>query len=158
MPKKILKESVLHEWVTELPFQMQALLLTAMRGPDNSTKHCPAKQIVRYLRGAVLKPAGIWEGFNDNDFMWGDYSLFKFSIDTFFHSPDEYPHHFLMHLIHASEVVGCYHPEAEKQTWWTVFYMMACNALHMNPESQHQLEQRLNDFGFGVHNKTTSNE
>lgn len=34
MPKTNDKESVLHDWVHELTFQMQALLMTGMRGPD----------------------------------------------------------------------------------------------------------------------------
>lgn len=58
--KKQLSESVLQDWVHDLTFQMQALLLTAMRGPDGCNKHNSAKEVVRYLRGSVLKPAGDW--------------------------------------------------------------------------------------------------
>jgi hypothetical protein len=62
MPKKFVKETVLQDWVCGLTFQMQALLLTAMRGPDENNKFNAAKAIVRYLRGIVIKPAGEWAG------------------------------------------------------------------------------------------------
>lgn len=32
------------------------------------------------------------------------------------------------------------------------FYLDACEAFHMNPETLQQLEARLNDFGVGYHN------
>src|SRR5690349_10008639 len=113
MPKKELKESVLHDWVHTLPFQMQALLLTAMRGPDENNKFNAAKAIIRYLRGVVIKPAGNWRGENDNDFMWGDYEeKFDQFCTEFWQDHDEYPHHFIMHLIHCAEVVGYEHPDA----------------------------------------------
>jgi hypothetical protein len=152
MPKSQTSESVLHDWVHCLPFQMQALLLTAMRGPDENNKYNAAKAIIRYLRGVVIKPAGNWEGLNDNDFMWGEYSIFKNYSDVFWQDHDEYPHHFIMHLVHCAEVVGYMHPEEEISKPWLRFYFDACEAFHMNPEGLFQLLDRLNDFGCGVHN------
>lgn len=65
-------ESVLHEWVTMLPFTQQALLLLATRGPDNLPKGAPAKQVLHYLRGVVIKPA--YPDFDGTDgFMNVDY-------------------------------------------------------------------------------------
>lgn len=81
-------ESVLHDWVHTLTFQMQALLLTAMRGPDNLPKHNSAKPVVRYLRGAVIKPAGNWSGNNDNDFMWGELRHLTGYCDMFVNDHD----------------------------------------------------------------------
>lgn len=152
MPKTKLKESVLHDWVHTLPFQMQALLLTAMRGPDGIEKHCTAKCIVRYLRGIVLKPAGCWSGENDNDFMWGDYSRFEEYCNTFWDDHDAYPHHFIMHLLHCAEAVGYKHPHEETSRYWHLFYVKGCRAFHMNIETHDQLDKRLNDFGCGIHN------
>lgn len=153
MPKKRLKESVLHNWVHELTFQMQALLLTAMRGPDENNKYNAAKAIIRYLRSAVIKPAGDWHGENDNDFMWGDYSKFNDYAAAFWQDHDEYPHHFIMHLIHCAEVVGYKHPEKTTSNYWFTFYTNACDAFHMSPETEQEMDDRLNDFGCGVHNE-----
>lgn len=147
MPKKKKIESVLHDWVHALPFQQQALLMTGMRGPDGSDKHNPAKVIVRFLRGAVLKPAGEWEGMNDNNFMWGDYGVFSLWINRFFDDPDGYPHHFIMHLIHCAEVVGYKHPDGSIAIHWIRFYEAACDSFHMTPETEEEMDQRLNDFG-----------
>lgn len=153
MPKTKTYESVLHDWVCELPFQMQALLCTAMRGPDENNKFNAAKSIIRYLRGVVLKPAGEWHGHNDNDFMWADYGKFKSYADEFWQDHDEYPHHFIMHLVHCAEVVGRKHPEPYIAAMWLNFYLTACHSFHMNPELSEELDERLNDFGFGVHNQ-----
>lgn len=171
MPKSNNNESVLHDWVCDLTFQMQALLLTAMRGPDENNKFNAAKAIIRYLRGVVIKPAGDWNGTNNNDFMWGEYiqihtteasnghpeskysvKLFQKYADDFWQDHDEYPHHFIMHLVHCAEVVGYNHPDETVAAHWLKFYFNACDAFHMNPETYIELHGRLNDFGCGVHN------
>lgn len=161
MPKTKMREAVLHDWVCDLPFQMQALLMTAIRGPDENNKYNAAKAIVRYLRGVVIKPAANWAnqeepvGLNNNDFMWGEYKLFAGYADAFFNDHDEYPHHFIMHLVHCAEVLGYKHPIPGIRSAWNLFYRVACETFHMNPETEEQMDKRLNDFGFGVHNQET---
>lgn len=150
MPKIKSIESALHDWVHALPFQQQALLMTAMRGPDGCNKHNAAKAIVRFLRGAICKPAGNWDGLNNNDFMWGDYSVFDIWRDNFFGDPDGYPHHFIMHLTHCAEVIGYKHPDDERAKYWNMFYQTACRSLHMWAESVDEMDARLNDFGIPV--------
>lgn len=149
--KRMLHESVLHDWVQELPFQMQALLTTAMRGPDENNKFNAAKGVIRYLRSVVLKPAGEWNGKNNNDFMWGEYDKFHQYANMFWADHDEYPHHFIMHLVHCAEVVGYMHPVEEIRHIWLHFYGDATLAFHMNPETKAEMTTRLNDFGEGVH-------
>lgn len=151
MPKTAINETVLHDWVCSLTFQMQALLLTAMRGPDENNKYNAAKAIIRYLRGVVIKPAGGWHQKNDNDFMWGDYRTFLDYANAFWQDHDEYPHHFIMHLVHCAEVVGYKHPDADISKYWLDFYKESCHAFHMNPETEEQMDKRLNDFGCGIH-------
>jgi len=153
MPKNKKIESVLHDWVHTLNFQMQALLMTAIRGADAIPKHDTSKCIIRYFRGTVLKPAGDWKGKNDNDFMWGEYMLFNHFADKFWYDHDLLPHHFLMHLIHCAEVVGYKHPSIVIRAHWNAFYLNACRSFHMKPESEKEMDKRLNDFGCGIHNK-----
>lgn len=152
MPKKKLNESVLHDWVHSLTFQMQALLLTAMRGPDENNKFNAAKSLIRYLRGVVIKPAGKWNGENNNDFMWGQYNKFEKEAAVFWQDHDEYPHHFIMHLVHCAEVVGYKHPNSLIRSHWRQFYIDACHSFHMREETEKQLDKRLNDFNQGIHN------
>lgn len=153
MAKTNLVESVLHGWVHRLTFQMQALLLTAMRGPDENNKYNAAKAIIRYLRGVVCKPAGNWDNTNNNDFMWGEYDKFVHHSIGFWQDHDEYPHHFIMHLVHCAQVIGYKHPNNSIAGYWLDFYTEACNAFHMNPETEEEMDKRLNDFGVGVHNE-----
>lgn len=148
MPKQFDIEPVLHEWVFHLKFQVQALLLTAIRGADGCNKHNAAKAIVRYLRGVVIKPAGNWKGKNDNDFMWGDYRVFNSFAADFWNDHDHYPHHFIMHLVHCAEVVGYKYPDSRIACFWKTFYFNACKSFHMNPETEQQMDERLNDFGI----------
>ena len=124
--------------------------MTGMRGPDGCNKHNAAKAIVRYLRGAICKPAWNWDGYNNNDFMWGDYSLFGNWMRSFFDDPDGYPHHFIMHLIHCAEVIGYKHPDKGLALHWHRFYISACKAFHMKPEMENEMDARLNDFGVPV--------
>ena len=157
--KKQKIESVIQDWVFALPFQMQALLMTGMRGPDGSPKENAAKDIVRYLRGVVLKPAGDWSGSNDDSFMWGDYDsypdnmhkiagirLFPSYCKSIIRAHDEFPHHFIMHLIHCIEVVGYKHPNRTLSYYWKQLYYLFCDALHMNAETEEQMDERLNDL------------
>jgi hypothetical protein len=147
MPKTKQIESVVHDWVHGLTFQMQALLMTTVRGPDGNKKHNTAKSIIRYFRGSVIKAAGKWYGKNDNDFMWGEYSRFHNYVKAFWDDHDEYPHHFIMHLVHCAEVLGYYHPDSDVRHHWHIFYLKACESFHMHPEEKHQMDRRLNDFG-----------
>ena len=141
--KKKKSESVVQEWVFELPFMMQALLLTAMRGPDGCPKYNNVKNIVRFIRGTVLKPAGKIYG-NEDGFMWIDFKTFDHFQDHFFKDTDQFPMHFLMHLFHASEVIGYKHPDETIRLCWNGFYQKACEALHMVMESEEMLDYRLN--------------
>lgn len=149
-------ESVLYSWVHELPFQQQALLMTGMRGPDNVQKECTAKVIVRFLRGIVLKPAGDWNGENNNDFMWGDYSDWKHYVNDFWSDHDHYPHHFLMHLLHCCEVVAYKHPSNYYREWYLQFYLKGCKSFHMTPETHEEMDARLDDFGFVPNSSLTT--
>lgn len=149
--------SSLHDWVMDLPFQMQALLMTCMRGPDGMDKHVPAKAIIRYLRGTICKPAGDWNGKNNNDFMWGEYRFFNAYAVRFWEDHDSYPHHFIMHLVHCAEVIAYCYPDKEISNHWWEFYVSACKSFHMVPEARLDMHERLNDFGCGVHSQEKIN-
>lgn len=162
--KKESRESVLHDWVCDLPFTQQALLMLATRGPDSLPKDTPAKEILHYLRGAIIKPAYFdfykEDGFmnidygevtyeqdhynNDTDIIYQNFGWrFVECGDEFFRHVDELPHHFYMHIIHAAEVLGYKFPDERVMRCWYDFYGCACKSFHMNPETLEQLDQRL---------------
>lgn len=146
-------ESVLQDWVHTLPFMQQALLLTGMRGPDGLPKYCSVKPIIKCLRGAVCKPAAKRLIGNEDSFMWIDYEAFNVSANVFFDDTDIYPMHFLMHLIHCAEVVGYKYERHDNsinvspltiREYWKNFYYYSCEKFHMYPETEQQMDARLN--------------
>jgi hypothetical protein len=156
-----MNKSVLQDWVCELPVMMQALLCCALRGPDTNEKESPAKCLLRLMRGAVLKPADPKYKGNSDSFMWTDYredllsgslaakaacvklTVFQSNMEDFLESHDHYPHHFIMHLVHAAEVIGHFHPDITIAGAWQTFYMRMCDSFHMRCETKSQLEKRL---------------
>jgi hypothetical protein len=142
------KQSVVKEWVSELPFTQQALLMLGLRGPDGIPKLSAAKQIVHYLRGEVLNAA--YDDYNPDSeeymfgFMRGDYRNFEAYVNDFLSDIDAYPLHFYLHLTHSAEVIAFGHPDIDICEYWCLLYFRCCKALHMNPETKEQFYQRLN--------------
>lgn len=73
------------------------------------------------------------------------WSIFDCTRDVYLRHVDELPHHFQLHLMHAAEIVGYYHPNREIAEWWRTFYMMIVNDAHLYPEPPEHLNLRLSD-------------
>ncbi len=63
----------------------------------------------------------------------------------FLADPDGYPHHYIMHLLHSAEILGYKHSDIKLRKFWNWFYLQGCLGLHMNPESEQQMDLRLKD-------------
>lgn len=146
-----MKRSVLQPWVDDLTFMQQSVLITAVRGPDTLSKEHVAKSLLRWYRRCILycafghkvitdpyeKGGGSFTGpckNNINDIMI-----------EYLKSVDEIPHHFHLHLIHASEIIGYKHPDLVIRKWWNDFYIKAVNDMHMNIETEEEMDYRLGD-------------
>ncbi len=141
--------SVLQPWVEGLTFMMQSVLITAVRSPDTLYKDHPAKVLMRWYRRCVL------------------YSAFEHRIletpaepgggsftgpinesaakQEYFQRLDELPLHFHLHLVHAAEILGYKHPRERVRVWWVSFYRAAVNDMHLNMETEAELDFRLGD-------------
>lgn len=73
-----------------------------------------------------------------------DSSEFWKYAGEFLDSHDHYPHHFLMHFTHAAEILGYKMPYKPQREWWGGFYHKLVHKLHLNPETEAQLDARLN--------------
>lgn len=137
--------AIQQEWTLRLALRMQSLLMLAMRGPDGAPKHGTAKVLLRELRSVVLVPAfpGKPDSFMGTQAGHCDWSV----AEEFAENHDEYTHHWLMHFIHAAEVVGAFHPDNVVRAFWWNFYVRMCHAFHMNPEDHAALVSRLGDNG-----------
>lgn len=143
---------ILQEWVAELGLRHQGVLLTAVRGCDTAPKEDASKAFSRAVRGVLLNthcanpensrsfiesltPGRIWVRFED---------LKKSGFDS-------YPHHFVMHLIHACEIIGYCHPDQDMAHTFVRIYQEFCRKLHLQPEGPEALDRRLNadETSFG---------
>lgn len=135
---------ILHSWVQGLGLRHQGALLTAVRGCDTAPKNDASKKLVRCFRETILrahcgdpaKAATFIETVNQ------DVLVKRF--EDFRKDLDHYPHHYVAHLMHAIEIVGYKHPNPETRRPWHNMYLRLCKDLHVNPETENQLDARLN--------------
>jgi len=136
--------SILQTWVQSLGLRHQGCLLTAIRGCDTAPKDDPAKAFIRCYRGTILNAhcgdpnkAQTFIQAAEPHFLWSHFKLLR-------RSHDHYPHHYVMHLTHAIQIVGYKHPNTHTRKLWTSFYHEMCDAMHVNPETEAQMDERLN--------------
>ena len=143
--------SVVQEWVSELTFQQQTVLLSAIRGPDGIKKVHPAKDLLRWYRRCILLNSftggimtdPVQEG--GGTFM-GPSECAKTGVvdlEEYIKTVDELPYHFQLHLVHAVEVLGYKHPDESIRLNWHCIYIQMVENLHMMPEEEKQLDARL---------------
>lgn len=146
---------VFQDWIFALPMQQQSVLVLALRGPDGIAKHHPAKRIIRHYRAAVLKAAYLGRpmragegddttfmdllGF-DSDWAW------ELMLKDWFDYVDSIPHHYYLHLVHGAQIAGYKMPSKYFRDRWREFYYRACVDLHVNPETEAQMDKRLCDW------------
>lgn len=67
-------------------------------------------------------------------------------INTFVKRIEELPMHFTMHFLHAINILRFKHPENFVREWWGIIYNDITNELHLNPESEEEMDKRLDDI------------
>jgi hypothetical protein len=157
--------SVLQPWVQSLTFMQQTVLLTAIRGPDGVGKYHASKYLLRWFRRCILLSAldgrvltdpiedagGSFTGPSVGPGLYGiDYALpwpelIQHRVDNYMQTLDELPHHFQMHFMHAAEIIGYKHPDELIRNWWRWLYRRLVADLHLEPETEEQLDRRLGD-------------
>lgn len=138
------KKSVLQDWVMELGLRHQGVLLTAIRGPDGAPKEDNAKALIRVYRSLILnahcgdpRKSGSYIEYAEPDEVLKRMTALRKSLD-------HYNHHFIMHLVHCVEIIGYKHPDPSVRSTWWAFYLLLCKGLHVNPETEEELDSRLN--------------
>lgn len=152
--KASVDRSVQPEWCRHLPLQQQSVLFLAARGPDGIPKKHPCKDVVRAYRGTVLVAARLgrclrW-GEDADTFMsladMADLEAWTGHVRWFFQTVDQLPHHYVLHLGHGAEIIGYKHPDERFRNTWLEFYHELCRDMHMSPETENQMDERLNDW------------
>lgn len=146
-----MSKSVLQEWVKELTFMQQSVLITATRGPDGIQKDHISKMLLRWLRRCYLYSAFEKCVLSDPyDPRGGSFTgpcrlQLDEAVDVYLRSVDEIPHHFQLHLMHAAEIMGYKHPDSVIRYFWNNFYLRIVKDAHLNPETKEQMDRRLSD-------------
>lgn len=143
-----MRGSVVQEWLSTLSWKQQTVLLASFRGCDGVSKNDPSKTFTRFMRATLLKNADARSTFYGPQVRLTDES--RADIDDFFidcsrGSLDQYPVHWLMHLLQAAEIVGYKCPTQAVKDYWMYFYLTGVKALHLNPETETQCDARLSD-------------
>ncbi len=155
------RRSVLQDWVMQLPFMQQSVLIAAMRGPDGVEKRHKSKLLCRWLRRCIVISAfdrialdnphhpggGSYTGPSCSSNVMND--LWEVPMDDvvkqYLSSIDDLPHHFHLHFLHGVEILGYKHISERIRAWWLKTYLRFVHDMHLAPETQEQLDYRLND-------------
>ena len=71
--------------------------------------------------------------------------MIKTYEDDFVDSRDELPLHYVLHFIHAIEIIGYKHPDDRISNYWGRLYRRLVACFHMSHESAQSMDKRLGD-------------
>lgn len=142
--------SVLNPWVRTLTFMQQSVLLAMVRNADGINKHHPQKQLIKWFRRCVLQSAFDrrhleMPGLPGGGSFTGPVHDIEAALDEFIWARDEMTLHYFAHAMHAFEILGYKYPEPAYRDFWHRAYMRCVDAMHMMPETEEMLDQRLCD-------------
>lgn len=144
-----MNQSVLQDWVMELPLREQGTLLTCVRGCDVEPKqwteigvsYSSSRRLTSFIRWCFMVPADPREvGSQEGAFMMtSPPSPFK---------PSEFghlPQHWYAHAMHALEVIAYRHPDHYLSNQANQLYIAMVHNMHLNMETQPQMIDRLSE-------------
>lgn len=140
--------SVLQDWVMELPLRFQGTLLTAVRGCDDEPKQwyatgfadSPGRRTTAFIRWCFMNPADPREIDIPGAFFQSRPPE-NFKPSEFGHLPQ----HWYSHIMHALEIIGRCHPDQEVMELAHGMYVKMVHSLHLNIETGEQLYTRLTE-------------
>jgi hypothetical protein len=149
-------DSVLQDWVMELPRREQGTLLTGVRGCDVAPKRpVPAddfyikengraqsteRELTAFLRWCFMNPADEREVDIPGSFFKSEPPA-DWRASEFGH----YPQHWYSHLMHSFEVIAYRHPSmAIRTVAWDIYSRLVHN-MHLNTETFDQFVTRLSE-------------
>lgn len=129
---------VLQDWMGDLSWKQQSVIISSLRGPD--THYSPnLKKISKWIRRVTQNNADIR----------GDY-MKKENLPRFEEIEKEAEFcsvHYFAHLLQGLEIVGYKHPDYKVSGIARRYYeQLADKLLHLTPETKESLEKRLRDI------------
>jgi len=146
-------KSVIQEWVSDLTFMQQSVVLSAIRGLDGARKSSGIKPLVRYYRRCVLLTAFEKKALLDPYEKGGGGFTGPLSpnltlddiIQSYLDEYDSLNIHFHLHFTHAAEILGYKHPNIKVRNFWNKVYNTFVKHMHLKPETEEELDKRLGD-------------
>lgn len=154
-----MNKSVLQDWVCDLSFMQQSVLLSAIRGCDGIPKLHKSKNLVKWYRRCIVLSAfdgkaltspceeggGSYTGQISYCESCGDELALVHAVNDYVDSRDELPMHYQLHMLHAFEILGYKHPDADIRAFWNALYRRIVKAYQLNPETEEDMDFRLGD-------------
>lgn len=151
------KKRATQDWLDGISIMQQSVLLSAIRGMDGMQKFHNAKHAIRFYRRCVLVSAfdgrpllNPYEG-GGGSFTgpWPTNWSESLVQDAFMNSRDEMPLHYYGHFMHGAQIIGYKHPDKFAREFFNRLYVRMAHALHLWPESEHDMDKRLSDDPAG---------
>lgn len=136
-------QAILHDWVMGLGLRLQGVLMSAVRGCDTVQRHDHSKVLVRIYRCEILRTQTGDPTTSKSFILAADVPKTRELMGQFLNDCDHLPQHYVMHFLHAAEILGYCHPDLERRDLWQSFYTTACRKYHVRPESYTELLDRL---------------
>jgi fructose-1,6-bisphosphatase len=100
---------------------------------------------MRAIRAVALVPYDARELIEPKGYMYYDEDTFRAAVHTVSKSMDEYPLHFILHMIHCLEIIGYKHPEENVRREFLNAYIRLVRRFHMVPEEEDHMDARLTE-------------
>jgi hypothetical protein len=142
-PDDITPTPVMRDWVNQLPLRHQGILVAGIRGCDGAPKDDPSKALSCSIRRAIMNPADYRETTYERGFLGFSAPRMKKDIEQFLHSLDQYPLHYITHLMHAAEIIGYKSPNVNVRRFFNLVYRTMVKKFHLNPETEEAMDDRL---------------
>lgn len=144
-----MKQSVLQDWVMELPLREQGTLLTCVRGCDDEPKrwtstgvsYSPGRRLTAFVRWSFMVPADELEVDSQE-------GAFMMSSPPEVFKPSEFghlPQHWYSHAMHSLEIIAFRHPDKFVSDNAMIMYLKMVHNLHLQPETKEQMIARLSE-------------
>lgn len=142
-------QSVLQDWVMELPLREQGTLMTAVRGCDNEAKvwtstgvaYSPGRRLTAFVRWCFMVPADIREVDSQEGAFMMSTPPNPFKASEFGHLPQ----HWYAHIMHALEIIGYRNPNPIIRDMTRDLYKAMVHNLHLNIETFNDMVDRLSE-------------
>lgn len=134
--------SILYPWITDMSLRYQGVLLAAIRGCDGRPKNDISKSLNRCIRNLCCVPFDARELAYEG-FMSYDMAKWRDDFKAFEAAKDEYPVHYVMHMVNAIEVIAYEHPDPFIAGEFKWAYDFIADSFHFKPESREDLKRRM---------------